>query len=60
MMNRVVYNAAQDLVLVQVGHKVFTAPAADCIGYPKEFIENATEQVLEEIGFEFSHGLNAY
>jgi hypothetical protein len=59
-MNRVEYNAAQGLVLVQVGHKVFAAAAVDCIGYPEEFIENASEQVLEEIGFEFSHGLNAY
>jgi hypothetical protein len=59
-MNRVEYNASQGLVLVQVGHKVFAARVFDCIGYPEEFIENASEQVLEEIGFEFSHGLNAY
>ena len=59
-MNRVEYNAAQGLVLVQVGHKVFAAPVFDVIGYHEEFIENASEQVLEEIGFEFSHGLNAY
>jgi hypothetical protein len=47
-------------VVVQVGHKVFTAEAVDCIGYPETVLENATEQVLEELGFEFSHGLNAY
>ena len=58
-MNRVEYNTA-GFVIVQIGHKVFFAPSADCIGWPEEFIENATEQVLEEIGFEFSHGLNAY
>jgi len=59
-MNRVEYNATSALVAVQVGHKVFTAEAVDCIGYPETVLENATEQVLEELGFEFSHGLNAY
>lgn len=59
-MNRIEYNHMTGLVLVQVGHKMFAAPAADCIGYPETVLENATEQVLEEIGFEFSHGLNAY
>jgi hypothetical protein len=59
-MNRVEYNHMTGLVLVQVGHKVYAARKFDCIGYPEDFIENASEEVLEEIGFEFSHGLNAY
>jgi hypothetical protein len=59
-MNRIEYNAANALVVVQVGHKVFAAEAVDCIGYPVTVLENASEPVLEEIGFEFSHGLNAY
>lgn len=59
-MNYVEYSTASGLVIVQIGHKVFAAPAEDCIGYPEEFIENATEEMLEEIGFEFSHGYNAY
>lgn len=59
-MNRIEYNHMTGLVLVQVGHKMFAAAAVDCIGYPETVLENATEQVLEEIGFEFSHGLNAY
>ena len=58
-MNRVEYNTA-GFVIVHIAHKVFFAPASDCIGYPETVLENATEQVLEEIGFEFSHGLNAY
>ena len=59
-MNRVEYNMQTHVVTVQIGHKMFAAPAVDCIGYPEDFIENASEEVLEEIGFEFSHGLNAY
>lgn len=59
-MNLVEYSAASGLVIVQIGHKVFAAPAEDCIGYPEEFIENASEETLEEIGFEFAYGLNAY
>lgn len=59
-MNRIEYNATSALVVVQVGHKVFAASAVDCIGYPETVLQNATEQVLEELGFEFSHGLNAY
>ena len=58
-MNRVEYNTA-GFVIVQINHKVFFAPWAVGCGRPEEFIENASEQVLEEIGFQFSHGLNAY
>ena len=59
-MNLVEYSAASGLVTVQIGHKVFAAPAVDCIGYPEDFIENASEETLREIGFEFAYGLNAY
>ena len=59
-MNNVEYSVASGLVIVQIGHKVFAAPAEDCIGYPEEFFETASPEALEEIGFEFSHGLNAY
>jgi hypothetical protein len=59
-MNRIECNFQTHVVTVQIGHKVFAASAADCIGYPVTVLENASEQVLEEIGFEFSHGLNAY
>ncbi len=59
-MNRVEYNAETALVTVQIEHKVFVSAAVDCVGYPETVLENATEQVLEELGFEFSHGLNAY
>ena len=59
-MNLVEYSDASRLVIVQIRHKVFAAPAEDCIGYPEEFIENASEETLGEIGFEFAYGLNAY
>ena len=43
-MNRVEYNTA-GFVIVQINHKVFFAPSSDCIGWPEEFIENASEPV---------------
>lgn len=59
-MNIVEIDDANWLVKVQINHKVFVAPINCCLGYPEEFFATASEETLEEIGFEFSYGLNAY
>lgn len=59
-MNIVEYNESEGLVEVRIGHRIYAAPIADCVGYPEDFFENASVEALESIGFEFAYGLNAY
>ena len=58
--NLVEYNDTMRGVEVSVNHKVFFAPFEVCQGYPEDFFETIDEQGLEEIGFEFVYGKNAY
>lgn len=59
-MNVVEVNQQEQLLTVQINHKIFAAPLQDCVGYPEDFFEFATEEALEAIGFEFAYGVNAY
>lgn len=59
-MNIVEFNTVTQLVTVQINHKIFAAPVEDCLGYPEEFFENANEETLQSVGFEFAYGVNAY
>lgn len=59
-LNQVEYSDSLAGVLVSINHKVFFAPDIVCQGYPEDFFETLNEQGLEEIGFEFVYGKNAY
>ena len=58
--NIVEYNEAQKGSTVTINHKVFFAPEEICQGYPEDFFLYIDESGLEEIGFEFVYGMNAY
>lgn len=60
MSNIVEMNNMNNLVTVQINHKIYAAPLEDCLGYPEDFFLNADEKTLEEVGFEFAYGVNAY
>ena len=58
--NIVEYNEAQKGITVTINHKVFFGPEEICQGYPEDFFLSIDESGLEEIGFEFVYGMNAY
>lgn len=59
-MNVIDFNATEQLITVQINHKIFAAPASLVAGYSEDFLESASEEALEEVGFEFAYGVNAY
>lgn len=59
-LNRVEYSDIHKGLIVTINHKVYFGPDEICQGYPEEFFENVNEASLEEIGFEFVYGMNAY
>lgn len=58
--NHVEYSDKHRGVLVTINHKVFFGSDNVCQGYPEDFFKNIDERSLEEIGFEFVYGMNAY
>ena len=59
-LNKVEYSDIHKGLIVTINHKVYFGPDEICQGYPEDFFENMNEAGLEEMGFEFVYGMNAY
>jgi hypothetical protein len=58
--NLVEYSDSHKGLTVTINHKVYYGPNEICQGYPEDFFFTVDEAGLEEIGFEFVYGMNAY
>ena len=58
--NQVEYSDSHKGLTVTINHKVYFGPDEICQGYPEDFFLTIDETGLEEIGFEFVYGMNAY
>jgi hypothetical protein len=58
--NLVEYSDSHKGLTVTINHKVYFGPDEICQGYPEDFFLTIDEAGLEEIGFEFVYGMNAY
>ena len=59
-LNRVEYSDDHKGLIVAINHKVYFGSDTICQGYPEGFFETIDGDSLEELGFEFVYGMNAY
>lgn len=56
-MNSVQLSKMNDGVIIDCDGSVYLLNSTDAAGYPEDFLESASKQVLEEIGAEYMYNM---